>query len=223
MTLLASPGQVAKALLYIVKDLASGKTKTEHIYNTEKRVAYANALPASVIVKPAAQTSQGIPADSVPAPTKSKRQSAMVKSPKPRNVLIPRECAMTITDARVRDIAIELRSLSLEDHPNAISVLFRVFVELSTDAYIVSNPSCAAVDRKLRSKLTCVLADLLKRTKITSQQVNPVRRALQKGSFLAPSVDLMHDYVHNQNVFPAPSDLRAHWNSLQPFVMAIWS
>lgn len=220
--LLADPKRVAKALLHIANDLASGKTRVGNIYKKAQRVQYADALPTGIVVTPTVQSGRGVPIDSKVSRVTA-RPIVGPKRGKPRDKLIPRDCALNIIDPRLRAIEGELRRLSLDDHTNAVSVLFRVFLELSADDYIDRMTLPTSVDSSLSRKLQDVTSELLNRRKLTQQQAKPVRRACAKDSFLAPSITLMHNYVHNKHVFPAPGDLRAHWDSLQPFVVAVWS
>ena len=223
LALLADAKHIAKALMYVVKDLASGKTKVGDIYTKAQRVKYASDLPADVVVSSTLTTGHGVPVSSSGA-VQVKSKTAAAKMGRHRDKLIPRDCALNINDPRLHDIERELRKLSLSDNPNAVSVLFRVFTELSADAYIDSKGLAGVtVNDHLHKKLQLVTNDLVNRKKMTAQQAKPVRRACAKDSFLAPSIDLMHNYIHNQYIFPAPGDLRAHWDSLQSFFIAVWA
>jgi hypothetical protein len=220
---LADQDSVARALLYTAKALISKKIKTKDIYLIGDRIKVANELPNNIVVASTRKSGEGILLDTGMPTPKAKRQAG--KKAKPRDRLIPHDCALSIGEARLADIARELQKrLGLEGTPNAVSVLFRVFVELSCDAYIIRTKLTAATEEDhLGKKLRTVLEDLIGKDKLTRQQAQPVRRACQKDSFLCPSMTMMHQYIHNVNMAPSPTDLRSYWDSLQPFMIAIWA
>ena len=55
----ADESKVAKALIYVVNDLASGKTKVKDVYTKEQRTAYANKLPKGVVATPTMPSGKG--------------------------------------------------------------------------------------------------------------------------------------------------------------------
>ncbi len=222
LSMLADETKVVQALMYVINDLASGNKKVQDIYTRPQRLAYVNALPSGIAVTPTMQSGEGVDISSGIAEPKPKRSSS-ARDARPRDKLIPRDCLINITEPRVRQIEGELRRLSLEGFTNCVSGVFRVFIELSVDAYIVRMKLSTSEDAALRKKLQDVVNDLVSRQKLTKQQAAPVRRASQQDSFLAPSVTMMNHYVHNQYVFPSPTDLRANWDSLQPFAIAVWT
>ena len=209
--------RVLKALKHVVNDLATLKVKD--IYTQDKRIAYAEALPSNIVVPPLGKGTTVVVAGKQFVVSRT----VGTTSAPPRDKLIPTKCALNIIDRRLQDIARELRKLSLTANPNAVSVLFRVFIELSADSYIEREKLSATVDDKLSKKLLDVTADLVSRKKLTKQQAAPVRLVCNKDSFLAPSTGLMNEYVHSKFIFPAPVDLRAYWDSIEPFVAAIWA
>jgi hypothetical protein len=220
---LTDEDSVARALLYTAKALISKKIRTKDIYLIGDRIKVANELPNSIVVASTRKSGEGILLDTGMPTPKAKRQAG--KKAKPRDRLIPHDCALSIGETRLADIERELQKrLGLEGTPNAVSVLFRVFVELSCDAYIIRTKLTAATEEDpLGKKLRTVLEDLIGKDKLTKKQAQPVRRACQKDSFLCPSVTMMHQYIHNVNMAPSPTDLRSYWDSLQPFMIAIWA
>jgi hypothetical protein len=79
------------------------------------------------------------------------------------------------------------------------------------------------IDSKLSTKLLDIASDLVSRNQLTEQQARPVRIAAEKDKYLAASVSVMNEYVHSPWIFPSPGDLRAGWDNLQLFFIALWS
>lgn len=222
--LVGKESSVAKALMHIVDELRTGRVNVGDVYDAKKRAAYARDLPLNLVVKPTMKPGEGVSAaaagasGSPKAPTPIKRARVRRK----RDHLIPSDCILSISPGRIRDIETELRKMSLEDHTNGVSVLFRVFLELSLDEYNKKHVPTVTEDATLRKKMDAALKDLLAKQQLTKQQAEPVRRMLREDSFLEPSITLFNQYVHSPYTFPAAGDLRAHWDSLQPFFAAMW-
>ena len=209
---------VARALLHVAKDLSEGRVTVRALDRQADRLRYADSLPPEIVVaQPSAQG--GKRADRA---TESRSRAPTTRQ-RTRDRLIPGNAALNVTDTRIRDIENELKLLSLRQYPNAVSVLFRVFLELSADAYLeaVTLPGVTE-NNSLGTKLQAVTNDLVAKKKLTSPQAKVVRRASQRDSYLGPSITGMNQYVHNKHLFPGPGDLRADWDSLQPWFKAVW-
>ena len=217
------PDGVAKALAYVVTEIAEGRLGVRNLYTKEQRTEFAETLPVEIVVAHTAKRGAGIALDDVPANKNGPRKARAPRQPKPLDILIPHDCVLHVTIPRIRNIEGELRRLSLSGTPNAVAVLFRVFIELSVDEYITREGLQLSPDSHLRSKLQHVADDLSEHGKISSAEAGPVRRAATKDSFLSPSVTVMNHWIHNQHMFPTGSDLRSFWDGLQPFVTAVWA
>jgi hypothetical protein len=215
----ADETRVAKALLHVVQHLPA----VTKVHTKEQRLKYAAELPSRIAVKATVESGKGTALSDAQqlgsGPTKKK---TAVRTQRRREKLIPYDCVLNVTDQRVKEIEVELRKLNVDTYTNAVGILLRVFIELNLDCYIARVPLATGVDASLGKKLQDVAHDLVSKGKLTSQQAKPVNKAVAHDSFLAPSVRMMHEWVHNPHVFPVAGDLLAHWNNMQPFIAAIW-
>lgn len=156
-------------------------------------------------------------------------------SPKPklkpiptlRKVLIPKECRPNVTNAKIKEILIELRDLPLKDYPHAISVLFRVFLETSVDTYLTRSSIPLVVktgggdrDKSLRKKVEEATAHMIANG-TPKKHLDGVLKAInEKHNPL--NVDTLNNYVHNSFFSPQERDLRVAWDNAQPFFEKMW-
>lgn|GEM_PF-339597 len=150
------------------------------------------------------------------------------RPPSRGTALIPKSCILKVTNTKVAEIMKELRALSVTTYPHASSVLFRVFLELSTDEYFkrhglstaTNPPGGHVVDKNLRSKVLEAVAhmvaagadpkDLKGITNALSDTKNP----------LHPNT--LNAYVHNSFYSPTERDLTVAWDNAQPYFEKLW-
>lgn len=213
--------ELVKALGAIVRIAAAHKVKD--IYTRAQRRAKVDELTAAE--RPDLSKVAGArpidPKDSGPS---TPRRRPRRKARRERKELIPNDCVLRIVDDRCNDVHHELRSLRVDDHTNAVAVMFRVFLELSVD-HLISRESIGLPSHPtLKNKLQLVEDFLIKAGRMTSDQMKPVRTIRQSSKhFLGVSIDSMHDWVHSADWSPIPGDLLAGWDNLQKFFEAIWA
>jgi len=149
-----------------------------------------------------------------------------------------------IRDRRINDIYDELkRKLFVDQTPNAVAVLFRVFLECSTDYYIEKNKipvkdgiQLAGKILKVVDHLEGVLAqkylqdcgiskpttDDLKKAK-QKVKLKEIRKVATKDNNSVLSVTTFHDFVHDYKSSPISSELKKYWDNLDSFFSALWN
>lgn len=145
-----------------------------------------------------------------------------------RNYLIPKTCRLDIRETKINNIYRELRDNLLIDNsnksvPNAVGVLFRVFLETSIDCYWeIKQKQIFADNTKLTTKINQVV-DLMEKNNIaTKKQLENIRRvSIGKNNLLA--IDFFHSYVHSYKAQPTSSDLILKWDNLQEFFEILWN
>lgn len=223
-------GPVLKALTRIVTDLAEKRILVRDIYDAKKRKTYLNSFAKSELPRESQELDEAVPlsanqsGQAAPASTPGVRPARRARPRGPRLTMVPGEFRCGNTDAKVTNVCKELQKLRLEQFPNAISVLFRVFLELTVDTYIATNhlmPENELSNAKLGARLTKVAQHLANVKVINSKQANAVRMMAQD-QHLSGGVKTLHEFVHSSSLAATPTTLRVTWDNLEPFFHAVW-
>jgi hypothetical protein len=224
----SSRSKTLKALSKIVGDFATRRKTVKHVYHKPDRREYLDSLEASGAL-PAPAGPAPAPA---PAPALGKKSGGghVTGLPGPRDKLFAPTMRPNFTGApRIAKIFAELRSLKVSDYRNAVAVLFRVFIELSVDHYLLKKGimSASVLDntRRLRKKVGEVVAYMEKNSILDRHQLKPVRRAMDRSKGIVGDAQLetIQAYVHNPHFHPVPEELKQAADDWQLFLETLWA
>lgn len=145
-----------------------------------------------------------------------------------RKYLIPKTCILVINEPKINNIYKELQNdLILDDSnnsvPNAVGVLFRVFLEISLDYYANQHGNYFKPTDNINQKIKWV-TDRLEKAGFDSKiftNIKKVGSASTHASYL--SIDYFHQYVHSTTTQPTSSELKLKWDNLEKFFETLWS
>jgi len=216
-------------LTQLVQDLVDKKIKVAEVYSSEQRVARGEKLQkeapisGATLASPVRLSDLSV-GDQTPAPA-SKPRTRKSKPVVARSTVVPASTGITPTQPRINAVFNELSQLDMTIFPNAASVLLRVFIELSVHHEI--KALTLMTDDQQRStplaKRMKTLADELAKTGAIDAQLKTVvhQAADNDRNAVFASATTFNQYVHNGYIHPAPADLRAAWDTLQPFIEKI--
>ncbi|WP_370156164.1 hypothetical protein [Ferrovibrio sp.] len=222
------PTEVIKPLRRIVLDLANEVINVTKIKSKDQQVAYVGKLGKD-LPDLGKQSSELKPVERME--DQDFRQPRPKPKPKPkpivRKALIPRDCYLTVSNAKIAEIVKELRGLPLEDYPHSISVLFRVFLEQSTDHYLDVSGIVSTIktpngkkDKSLRAKVGDAIEHMVKSGTARKNLAGVLKGIDDKTNPLF--VDTLHNYVHNRFLSPTERDLKVAWDNAQIYFETIW-
>ena len=143
-----------------------------------------------------------------------------------RNHLIPSSCRLSISETKINNIYLELRSdLLIDDSdkavPNAVGVLFRVFLEISIDYFLEKEGITLPFETKLSGKITKCAEIMESKSIANKKQLTNIRKvATDKNHLLC--IQNFHDYIHSYKTQPTSSDLKLKWDNLEEFFQLLW-
>jgi hypothetical protein len=220
--------ELSRSLTRLVEDLKL-RYKVHDLYTREQRVAYVDRLPRSVLPRKAKKLKAPVFLNSLtageakPRPAQGRRRG---RTQPTRTSVIPRTSTLNVQPPRINAIFNELTTLSVEQHPNACSVLTRVFIELSIDHFISEHQLMTekeAREKPLSKRIKVIVAELEQNGEIPAKLARVIEAmADNQRSAVGASIFSMNQYVHNQYVYPKTHDLYATWDEIAPFMAKLW-
>lgn len=221
-----------KIIIYSVlnkKDIRGNDVDSRSLNKTDKIEEFIKSVKTEDIAKVEKEikknTKENIFGEKNVSITNGTKQKILPKSTN-RNYLIPTSCRLTIEEKKINNIYLELKNdLLLDDSnravPNAVGVLFRVFLEISIDYFLEKKGINLPNETKLSGKIT-KCSEILEISNIaTKKQLTNIRKvATDKANILG--IQNFHDYVHSYKTQPSSSDLKLKWDNLQEFFQILW-
>ncbi len=123
------------------------------------------------------------------------------------------------SEKKVQQIVVELRNLSVIDHPLAVTMLMRVLLELSDTFYRERN----ALSRKdsLRENIAASADHMKEGQRLTKQQHRAVLTQTRGEAGLL-HVTTIQALVHERTFHPTQQNVNTTWDELACFVAACW-
>jgi hypothetical protein len=209
-------GAVTDALHRVASDLANQVVTLGGLWNNEGKRSYLNRLEEEGVL-PRENERLEEPTEAARAPRNPRRRQAPPRPPE--TAFIPSDAPhiqWVASQQRARAVWGELQGLSLRDHPNAISALMRILVELAVEGYIAEHS--LRVSDNLSRKVGAVSADLLRRQIIDRAYFDELERIRMHDQLI--SVPSMQRYIHSPDFAPMESELRVYWLRLGKFLTA---
>lgn len=239
-----APEESAKAISKMILEFGKKAKKVGDVINREKREEYRQGF--SKKEKPDHSKRLKEPLDfgdeSVISPEPKRKKPGkktrrQYQNPRDRKYL-PFSGEVLAIDprrfARARYIFEELKSLQIDNAPgrsqstfeNAVSVLFRSFLEMSVTAYLERNKlTCKNPqgwrDVNLQEKIKTVSEELKKEGKLDKKQCGVINRQL--GQMNGPAhPNQLNNWVHNYHEKVNVASLKDVWEVYSPFLHAVW-
>jgi len=223
--------EVLKPLRRIVTDLATKKKQVGSLMKTQQMLDYVSGFDKSSAPDLSKATGEVRAVDEIPIVEFGRATKITTRrrpDPSDRREVVPKGCPINVTNNRIAEIYKELRTLKLDDAPNALAVLLRVFLEMSVDHFLeenkvplrAKNPDGSTRHKKLDKKLTETV-EILVKIGVPRTQLAAVVRSLSV-PHSPMNVELFHLYVHERFATPSPAELKAAWNNAQPLFERIW-
>ena len=207
------------AMARVADDLANRRLVLGDIWDVDGKRGYLDRLEKAGVL-PNAQHALSKAKSQGSTSTTRQKPTAHPK-PSQRTTLIPQKDFGLVWPGRLQrhhQIWEELQfRLELARHPNAISVLLRVLLELSIENYITQTGLAAHDNDKLAVRVHKVGKDLHAKNKIDQKYLGLLSKFQHNEKLL--SADTLNRYIHSPNFAPSPEHLTSLWDSLSVLIV----
>ena len=213
--------EVLKGITKVLQDIADGMPVRD-VYDAKKQKEYVSSFPPENTPNQQREVKDSRPM--VP-PARPAQVPAKVRALRPshqRKHMIPSGVQYSIKDKRLRAIFRELQDLELNQHRNAVSVLFRVFVELSVELYLEHNSVNYHDGDNLSKKSEKAATHMEQQNWASKHELKGIKAAISS-PHNPLSFNTFNAYVHNRHFHPTGPDLATAWDNVQSFLDVLYA